>query len=175
MILSGKRVVMFMDYNANQTAIPYILDEFSHMFETPYSPTNQSFPCTQQRPPGLKKEDAEENYMYLANHNLNTAIDVGAILGGGSTDELLVPNTAEMNLTNAEGNQFGRLGAMSLNCTSESCPPPLSHQNSASAIANRACAQAIGIVRRTSSSWITTTLGCPVRARCSRSRRKRTA
>lgn len=119
MILTGKRVVMFMDYNANQTAVPYILDEFSHMFETPFSPTNQSFPCTQQRPPGLNKTDAENNYMYLANHNLNTAVDLGALTGGSASGTILIPNYAELNRTNGEYDEFGQLGAMNANCTGE--------------------------------------------------------
>ena len=93
MILMGKRAVIFIDYNANQTEIPYILDEFSQMWETPFSPTNQSFPCTQQRPPNLSRQTAE-NRMYMANHNLNTEIS----LAGTS---LLVPTTALINQTNA--------------------------------------------------------------------------
>jgi hypothetical protein len=67
MILRNDRAVVFMDYNANQTAVPYILDEFTHMWETPFSPQDPSFPCTIQRPPGLNTTVARENYMYLAN------------------------------------------------------------------------------------------------------------
>ena len=93
MILTGKRAVIFMDYNANQTEVPYILDEFSQMWETPFSPTNQSFPCTQQRPPNLSRQAAESR-MYMANHNLNTEIS----LAGTS---ILVPTTALLNQTNA--------------------------------------------------------------------------
>ena len=148
-----------MDYNANQTEIPYILDEFSQMvckyratfpliwttirvarhvpealkfgkslglshcsdfcledgmltpkslqWETPFSPTNQSFPCSQQRPPNLSRQ-AAENRMYLANHNLNTEI----ALAGTS---LLVPTTALINQTNAL-NGSGSLGLMANNC-----------------------------------------------------------
>lgn len=33
LILRGKRVIMFMDYEANQTAYPWLLDEFSAMSE----------------------------------------------------------------------------------------------------------------------------------------------
>jgi hypothetical protein len=33
LILRGKRVIMFMDYMANQTAYPWLLDEFSAMSE----------------------------------------------------------------------------------------------------------------------------------------------
>ena len=119
MILSNKRVVLFMDYNANQTAVPYILDEFSHIWETPFSPTNQSFPCTQQRPPGLPDKQANDTYMYLANHNLNTAVDLSALTGGSSSETILIPNYAELNTTNGEYDQFGMLGAMQANCTRE--------------------------------------------------------
>lgn len=106
-ILTGKRVVIFMDYNANQTAVPYILDEFSQIWETPFSPTNGSFPCTVQRPPGLSDEDAGAR-MYLANHNLNTEINA---LG----TSLLVPTTTLINETNAV-NGTGSLGAMADEC-----------------------------------------------------------
>ncbi len=107
MILTQKRVVIFMDYNANQSQVPYILDEFSQMWETPFSPTNRSFPCTQQRPPGLNRSDAEQR-MYMANHNLNTQIN----LAGTS---LLVPTTTLLNETNAVSGQ-GSLGLMANNC-----------------------------------------------------------
>lgn len=108
MILSQKRVVIFMDYNANQTEVPYILDEFSQMWETPFSPTNESFPCTQQRPPGLDRQQAQDR-MYMANHNLNTEISLGSL-------SLLVPTTSLLNQTNAvSGN--GSLGLMANTCT----------------------------------------------------------
>lgn len=120
MILSGKRVVMFMDYKANQSAIPYILDEFTHMFETPFSPTNQSFPCTRQRPPQISDDDARDKYMYLANHNLNTAVNLSSLIGSSGKDSvILIPNTVEINRTNGKFDKFGQLGAMSQNCTSE--------------------------------------------------------
>ncbi len=126
MILSGKRVVLFMDYNANQTAVPYILDEFSHIWETPFSPTDRNFPCTVQRPPSLvdHQQRAQDDFMYLANHNLNTAVDISAILGSGSgREEILIPNTAQINETNGQFMKFGQLEAMSQNCTRKSARP----------------------------------------------------
>ena len=120
MILNSKRVVMFMDYNANQSAVPYILDEFTHMFETPFSPTDRSFPCTLQRPPGLEEKKAKKDFMYLANHNLNTGVNLKALLGdssGGNADVVLIPNTAEINVTNGQYDKFGQLGEMSQSCT----------------------------------------------------------
>ena len=124
MIISGKRVVLFMDYNANQTEVPYILDQYSHIWETPFSPTNRSFPCDIQRPPQLvdKPEKARDEFMYLANHNLNTAVDLSAILGSGATDgkeEILIPNTAYINITNGQFDQLSQLEATRLNCTRE--------------------------------------------------------
>ena len=107
MILTQKRVVIFMDYNANQTKVPYILDEFSQMWETPFSPTNQSFPCTVDRPPDLAPKDANAR-MYMANHNLNTQISLAGI-------SLLVPTLTLLNETNAEKGP-GSLGSMADDC-----------------------------------------------------------
>jgi len=126
MILTRKRVVAFMDYNANQTAVPYILDEFTHMWETPFSPQDRNFPCTVQRPPTLTNTTvAAEQYMYMANHNLNQAV---TFLG----NTLLIPNTAELNVTNAAGYDTGMLGEMTGNCTCKlhhMLPHPLSQRN----------------------------------------------
>ena len=113
MILSGKRVVTFLDYQANQTETPWLMDEFSQMWETPFSPTDRAFPCTVQRPPGLAPEDAQHR-LYLANHNLNLQFNFGSL-------NLLIPNTAELNKTNSDSiEDYGSLGQMAHNCTSKS-------------------------------------------------------
>ncbi|KAL8787000.1 MAG: hypothetical protein Q9213_002435 [Squamulea squamosa] len=114
MILMQKRVVIFMDYNADQEAVPYVLDQFSQMWETPFSPTNRSFPCTQQRPPDLSREDAEQR-MYMANHNLNTVLTLAGF-------SLLVVTVSLLNETNNVIG-FGSLGAMADDC-SELWPRP---------------------------------------------------
>ncbi|GAB7329079.1 hypothetical protein MBLNU13_g00915t2 [Cladosporium sp. NU13] len=124
MILNNERAVVFMDYNANQTAVPYILDEFTHMWETPFSPQDPAFPCTIQRPPGLDPKDARENYMYLANHNLNLAVDVSAILGNNDGQTVLIPNTADINRTNGEYDTYGQLEEMTSNCSATWGVPP---------------------------------------------------
>jgi hypothetical protein len=115
MILAGKRVIFFMDYEANQTAVPYILDEFSQMWETPFDPTNRSFPCTTQRPPNLSAQDAE-NRLYMTNHNLNYEI---SILG----NSLLVPNIPLLNVTN-NVTGFGSLGLNAQQCNQTWGYPP---------------------------------------------------
>ncbi|KAK2750806.1 hypothetical protein FQN55_001816 [Onygenales sp. PD_40] len=114
-ILTGKRVVIFMNYNADQEKVPYLLDQFSQMWETPFSPVDRSFPCVIQRPPDLSDEDAK-NRMYLASHNLNTEVKFGG-------NSLLVPNTVLLNETNAvEG--YGSVGADGVNCTKKWGRPP---------------------------------------------------
>ncbi|PYI07405.1 PLC-like phosphodiesterase [Aspergillus sclerotiicarbonarius CBS 121057] len=115
MILDGKRAVVFMDYQANQTAIPYIMDEFSQMWETPFSPLNTSFPCTVQRPPGITAAQAEDR-MYMINHNLNIEIEFEGL-------DILVPDSAQINETNAVSG-YGSLGLMANNCRAKWDRPP---------------------------------------------------
>ncbi|KAF9257123.1 PLC-like phosphodiesterase [Marasmius fiardii PR-910] len=68
MIQSGKRLVVFLDTGANTTAVDFILPEFEMVWETPFSVTNASFPCSIDRIQGpLPPEDR----MYMINHSLN--------------------------------------------------------------------------------------------------------
>ncbi|MCJ1295176.1 hypothetical protein MMC34_006738 [Xylographa carneopallida] len=115
LILKNQRAIIFMDSGANQTTVPYILDEFSQMWETPFDPTNQTFSCTVQRPPGISNAQAMER-MYLANHNLNTPLN---LLG----DTILVPDTALLNETNAASG-YGSLGLAAANCAATWGRPP---------------------------------------------------
>jgi len=109
MILTGQRVVIFMDYKANWSEVDYIIDEFGGtMWETPFSQTNRSFPCTVQRP---ENQPNPSDYLYMANHNLNAEIN----FAGAS---ILVPNTVDLNVTNGEQG-FGSLGLQSNNCAGE--------------------------------------------------------
>lgn len=116
MILTSKRVVMFLDYQANQTAVPYLLDEFSQLWETPFDPTDQAFPCTAQRPPDLPDDQAKQR-MYMINHNLNADI---SILG----TSILVPNTVNLTLTNANTTEYGALGLSVNQCSNMWGRPP---------------------------------------------------
>ncbi|KAJ5087974.1 PLC-like phosphodiesterase [Penicillium angulare] len=115
MILHGERAVVFMDYEADQTDYPYILDEFSQMWETPFSPLNRSFPCTTQRPPGISTANAEKR-MYMANHNLNVEVVFDSL-------DILIPDPAQINVTNAVSG-YGSLGVMANNCRAEWDRPP---------------------------------------------------
>ncbi|KAH6845051.1 PLC-like phosphodiesterase [Chaetomium sp. MPI-CAGE-AT-0009] len=110
LILSGQRVVMFLDYMANQTAYPWLQDQFSQMWETPFDPIDTAFPCTVQRPPGLSPEDARRR-LYMMNHNLNAEV---SLLG----QSILVPAVSQLNITNAAEGP-GSLGMAANNCRSE--------------------------------------------------------
>ncbi|KUL90794.1 hypothetical protein ZTR_00321 [Talaromyces verruculosus] len=115
LILTQKRAIIFMDYNANQTEVPYTLDEFTQMWETPFSPTDSDFPCTTQRPPNLSEESAK-SILYMANHNLNVEISFSGF-------DILIPNTAVLNETNGVSG-YRSLGLMAENCTATWGRPP---------------------------------------------------
>ena len=77
MIDSGKRVVVFMDAGADSDrSVPYILPEFPNVWETPFSVTDEDFPCSVDRISGPL---SAEEHMYLINHSLNVEI-IGIIL-----------------------------------------------------------------------------------------------
>lgn len=103
LIQQGKRVVLFMDYKADQTRVPYILDEFTYMWETPFSPVDPNFPCTIHRPPTQTTDDGK---LYMANHNLNKKLG----------KDILIPDKANLNRTNGESG-FGSLGLAAEKCT----------------------------------------------------------
>ncbi|KAF1960272.1 PLC-like phosphodiesterase [Byssothecium circinans] len=115
MIISGKRVVTFIDYNFDTDAVPWMLWEFYNIWETPFSPTNFSFPCTIGRPEGIGEHQAR-SMMYMANHNLNVEIAIAGI-------SLLAPNVADLQRTNGvEGD--GSLGLMANQCAKIWGRPP---------------------------------------------------
>ncbi|RPB03268.1 hypothetical protein L873DRAFT_1826329 [Choiromyces venosus 120613-1] len=94
LIISGKRAIVFMDYRADEPKVPYTPDEFTYLFETPFSQTNES--------------TSTKGKLYMANHNLNVDF---SFVGTG----VLVPNTIAINRTNGvEG--FSSLGLMSNQC-----------------------------------------------------------
>ena len=72
MIDSGKRVVVFLDNGADDDrSVPYLLPQFSNVWETPFSVTDDSFPCKVDRTKGPL---APADQMYMINHSLNVEI-----------------------------------------------------------------------------------------------------
>lgn len=115
MIIYNTRVVFFLDYMANQTTYPWWIDEFSNMWETPFDPTDQAFPCTIQRPDGLTVQQGSQ-LLYIANHNLNADV---SLLG----TDLLVPDVSSLNTTN-NVTGYGSLGLAAENCRAAYGKPP---------------------------------------------------
>lgn len=96
MITMNKRLVTFLDYDANTSLVPYLLDEFAFFFETPYDTTDPTFPeCNLDRPPGA----TAEGRMYIVNHFLDLNIS-----------GILIPNVPADNVTNA-ATGTGSIGA----------------------------------------------------------------
>ena len=75
LISSGKRLVAFLDTGASQD-VPYILNEFSYFWETPFDTTDPSFlQCTIDRPGHLYQFPAvAKETMYISNHFLDTDV-----------------------------------------------------------------------------------------------------
>ncbi|RPD78420.1 PLC-like phosphodiesterase [Lentinus tigrinus ALCF2SS1-7] len=72
MISSGKRVVVFLDAGADtDRSVPYILPEFQMVWETPFSVTDDKFPCSVDR---INGPLSTEDHMYMINHSLNKDI-----------------------------------------------------------------------------------------------------
>ncbi|KAK4693076.1 hypothetical protein P7C71_g4249, partial [Lecanoromycetidae sp. Uapishka_2] len=70
MITAATRLVIFLDAGA-KPSVPYILDEFTYFFETPYDTTDPTFPeCKIDRPPGA----SPEGRMYIVNHFLDVDV-----------------------------------------------------------------------------------------------------
>lgn len=100
LITAGTRVVAFVDAGAN-ASVPYILDEFTYFFETPYDTTDPTFPeCTIDRPPGV----TADGRMYIVNHFLDLDLD-----------GIDIPDDAADNTTNA-ATGVGSIGAQADLC-----------------------------------------------------------
>ncbi|KAH8828100.1 PLC-like phosphodiesterase [Flagelloscypha sp. PMI_526] len=98
MIDSGKRVVVFMDSNADPSKVDFILPQFDMVWEPPFSQTDASFPCKVDRITGSL---STADHMYMLNHNLNTeVIDIG--------DGILVPDFLDIDKTNSLDSILGR-------------------------------------------------------------------
>ncbi|GAA6063501.1 hypothetical protein JCM10212_004763, partial [Sporobolomyces blumeae] len=104
MISANTRVVSFLAQNADVSTVPYLLDEFTNVWETPYDETDESFPCTVDRVTG-----SSEGKMYLMNHFL----DVNTTLFGQT---IPVPATADLERTHASSGDAPSMSAQAEQC-----------------------------------------------------------
>jgi len=65
---SGRRLIVFMDKGAEDGSVPYLLPQFTMMWEDVYDPTDRNFPCKVDRTSGPLAPSQQLNLM---NHNLN--------------------------------------------------------------------------------------------------------
>jgi hypothetical protein len=105
MIDSGKRVVTFIDNQASFSAVPYIMDEFSNMWEDAYNAVDQSFGCAVNR----SRSDVSSSLMMI-NHYLDYT---GSIAG----TQFFLPDKDKLNTTNAASGD-GSIGYHVQNCVS---------------------------------------------------------
>jgi hypothetical protein len=90
LIDSGKRVVVFLDSRTNTDLVDFMLPEFQMIWETPFSVTNSSFPCSVNRIHGPL---ATEDHSYMINHSLNINI---IPIGSG----VIIPDVYHAPITN---------------------------------------------------------------------------
>ncbi|KAJ7293107.1 PLC-like phosphodiesterase [Mycena rebaudengoi] len=100
LIDKGTRLVTFLDNAADLTSVPYLIDEFTNIWETPFDVTEPSFPCDVNRTQG-----ETSTQMYLINHFLDKIV-----LNNPA------PNVAAANITNAVDG-VGALGVEVATCT----------------------------------------------------------
>ncbi|KAK8849563.1 hypothetical protein IAR55_004898 [Kwoniella newhampshirensis] len=105
LIDAGTTVVAFIDNQADPSSVPYLIDEFSNVWEDAYDVTDQSFGCAVNRTTG-----SAGSQMMLINHFLDTTYTLGGT-------QLFVPDRDRINETNAETGT-GSIGFHVDNCHS---------------------------------------------------------
>lgn len=114
MIASNTRLVTFVaNLDASTTAAanaPYLLNEFTFVFENPYEVTNaNNFSCTPHRPAAVQGNTAaavSSGRLSLANHFLAIQQPFG----------IVVPDIDNAKLTNAPSGAVGNLGTSANQC-----------------------------------------------------------
>ncbi|EDR03377.1 uncharacterized protein LACBIDRAFT_307156 [Laccaria bicolor S238N-H82] len=90
---ANKRVIIFLDAGADGSGggtVDFILPQFQMVWEDPFSPTDNEFPCKIDRTDGPL---ANDDHLHLINHNLNKNIvpwNLGTVL---VSDFLNAPKT----------------------------------------------------------------------------------
>ncbi|KAL8674832.1 MAG: hypothetical protein Q9168_000813 [Polycauliona sp. 1 TL-2023] len=111
LITSGKRLVTFVADIAPSMTAPYLLDEFTYIFENPYSVTSLSnFSCTPERPPPLQGQTSaavQSGRLPLMNHFLDIRLSL----------DIEIPDVGNLSITNAASGSTGNLGDAADMCT----------------------------------------------------------
>ncbi|CCG84039.1 protein of unknown function [Taphrina deformans PYCC 5710] len=118
LISNDTRVINFIDTGADTTAVPWLLDEFSNVWETGYDETSaDQFSCTLDRPYASQPQSTipASQKLYLINHFLDYEI---------GTTGIDVPNVTYASITNSVSGQVGSLSAQVSACTASNGRPP---------------------------------------------------
>ena len=113
MIANNTRLVTFVANlpPSSNTVAPYLLDEFTFVFENNYDVTGLSnFTCTPDRPPAVQGNTqmaVSSGRLPLMNHFLDT-----------QQAFFQTPDYGNITITNAQGGATGNLGGAAANCTS---------------------------------------------------------
>lgn len=112
MIDDGKRLVVFVASLDTSTSYPYLMSEWSYVWENPYDVTSASnFTCEVDRPSTYKDNSASAlsaNLLPLMNHFLYS--NTLAIL------DVEYPNSSYVGTTNAASGGTGNLGTAATTC-----------------------------------------------------------
>lgn len=112
LINNGTRLMVFVASLDSNTDAPYLMDEFSFLFENPYDVTSPSnFSCNPDRPASVKNDLSaaiSSNRLPLMNHFLYAT----TILN------IEYPNSTYVTTTNAPSGGVGNLGDTATKCQS---------------------------------------------------------
>lgn len=118
LISKGTRLMTFVASLDSNTVAPYLMDEFTFIWETPYNvDTPSNFSCLPDRPDSFKgnlKSALSSNQLPLMNHFLYES----SILG------IQTPNASYVSTTNAPSGGVGNLGTAADTCKAAYGSPP---------------------------------------------------
>lgn len=113
MITAGTRLVTFIAPLTPSATYPYLLDEFTYVFETSFEVTSLSgFNCTLDRPSGVGTAATaiSNNMLPLMNHFAYSAL----------SDTILIPDVSDIDTTNSPSTTTtGALGLHAQTCLKE--------------------------------------------------------
>ncbi|KAH0288527.1 hypothetical protein KCU62_g5015, partial [Aureobasidium sp. EXF-3399] len=112
LINDGKRLLNFVASLDDNSAAPYLMDEFTYIFENNYDNTSpSSFSCAANRPSTVTTSSAlQQNMMPFMNHFLYETTSLF-----GTTIES--PDLGNISTTNSESGGTGALGTSATECT----------------------------------------------------------
>ncbi|KAI4214658.1 MAG: hypothetical protein LQ351_002731 [Letrouitia transgressa] len=116
MISNGTRLVTFVTNlgSSAQAVAPYLLDEFTYIFENPYEVSSLTgFTCSPDRPSSVRSQTSvaiQSGRLPLMNHIL---YDLQSLFGAS------IPDIDNITTTNAPSKVVGSLGTAADNCKKE--------------------------------------------------------